>query len=102
MIEKLSELSGLKLYESDDLFESMQSHQDAVFFSGALRTAAQDLIRIANDIRLLSSGPTTGLGGDHLPAGAARLVDYARQGQPGDGGNARHGDVPRHAATISR
>jgi fumarate hydratase class II len=61
MIVKLSALSGLKLYESDDLFESMQSHQDAVFFSGALRTVAQDLIRIANDIRLLSSGPTTGL-----------------------------------------
>ncbi|MFN8447964.1 MAG: aspartate ammonia-lyase [Anaerolineae bacterium] len=61
MIRKLSELSGLTLYESDDLFESMQSHQDSVFFSGALRTAAQDLIRIANDIRLLSSGPTTGL-----------------------------------------
>jgi len=60
MVKKLSELSGLKLYESDNLFESMQSHQDAVFFSGAIRTAAQDLIRIANDIRLLSSGPTTG------------------------------------------
>jgi fumarate hydratase class II len=39
----------------------MQSMQDAVFFSGALRTVAQDLIRIANDVRLLSSGPTTGL-----------------------------------------
>ncbi len=61
MVAKLSQLSGLKLYESDDLFESMQSHQDSVFFSGAIRTAAQDLIRIANDIRLLSSGPTTGL-----------------------------------------
>ncbi|MEP7293545.1 MAG: lyase family protein, partial [Chloroflexota bacterium] len=61
MVKKLSELSGLKLYESDDLFESMQSHGDAVFYSGALRAAAQDLIRIANDIRLLSSGPTTGL-----------------------------------------
>ncbi|NDJ61334.1 MAG: aspartate ammonia-lyase [Chloroflexi bacterium] len=61
MVKKISELSGLTLSESDDLFESMQSHQDAVFFSGALRTAAQDLTRIANDIRLLSSGPTTGL-----------------------------------------
>ncbi|MBZ0286507.1 MAG: aspartate ammonia-lyase [Anaerolineae bacterium] len=61
MVVKLSQLSGLTLYESDDLFESMQSMQDAVHFSGALRTAAQDLIRIANDIRLLSSGPTTGL-----------------------------------------
>jgi fumarate hydratase, class II len=61
MVKKLSQLSGLKLYESDNLFESMQSMQDAVQFSGTLRTVAQDLIRIANDIRLLSSGPTTGL-----------------------------------------
>jgi fumarate hydratase, class II len=61
MVKKLTELTGITLYESDDLFESMQSMQDAVFFSGALRTAAQDLVRIANDIRLLSSGPTTGL-----------------------------------------
>ncbi len=61
MVKKLSELSGLELYESDNLFESMQSMQDAVEFSGTLRTVAQDLIRIANDIRLLASGPTTGL-----------------------------------------
>ncbi len=61
MVAKLTELTGLKLYTSDDLFESMQSQQDAVFFSGALRATAQDLIRIANDVRLLSSGPTTGL-----------------------------------------
>jgi fumarate hydratase class II len=61
MVSKLGELSGLQLYESDNLFESMQSMQDAVHFSGALRTLAQDLARIANDIRLLSSGPTTGL-----------------------------------------
>ncbi|MFO7323145.1 MAG: aspartate ammonia-lyase [Chloroflexota bacterium] len=68
MVKKLSELSGLELRESDNLFESMQSMQDAVFFSGALRTVAQDLGRIANDIRLLSSGPTTGLDEIRLPA----------------------------------
>ncbi len=61
MVAKLSKLSGLKLYESDDLFESMQSMGDAVFFSGAIRATAQDFTRIANDIRLLASGPTTGL-----------------------------------------
>jgi len=61
MVKKLNQLSGLALYESDDLFESMQSMQDAVFFSSAIKTTAQDLTRIANDIRLLSSGPTTGL-----------------------------------------
>ncbi len=67
MVAKLSELTGLELYESDNLFESMQSMQDAVFFSGALRTAAQDLTRIANDMRLLSSGPTTGLAEITMP-----------------------------------
>lgn len=61
MVATLSELSGLELHASDDLFESMQSLADAVFFSGALRTTAQDFIRIANDIRLLSAGPTTGI-----------------------------------------
>jgi fumarate hydratase class II len=68
MIHRLEELCGFPLYESDDLFESMQSMADAVFFAGALRTLAQDLIRIANDFRLLSSGPSTGLGEIHLPA----------------------------------
>ena len=61
MIKKISELTGLELYESDNLFESMQSMQDAVFFSGALRTLAQDFTRISNDVRLLSAGPTTGI-----------------------------------------
>ena len=68
MIETLTQLTGLELYASDDLFESMQSMQDAVFFSGALRALAQDLIRIANDFRLLSSGPSTGLDEIRLPA----------------------------------
>jgi fumarate hydratase class II len=61
MVKKITERSGITVYESDDLFESMQSMQDATFFSSALRTAAQDFTRIANDIRLLASGPTTGL-----------------------------------------
>jgi fumarate hydratase class II len=68
MVRALAELTGLELFGSDNLFESMQSMQDAVFFSGALRTLAQDLIRIANDFRLLSSGPSTGLDEIHLPA----------------------------------
>ena len=61
MVAKLSVLSGITLYESDDLFESMQSMQDAVFFSAALRNLAMDFTRIANDVRLLSAGPTTGI-----------------------------------------
>jgi fumarate hydratase class II len=68
MVKKLAELSGLQLYESDDLFESMQSMADAVDFSASMRTLALSLIRIANDFRLLASGPSTGLDEIHLPA----------------------------------
>jgi fumarate hydratase class II len=68
MVKKLSELTGLKLYESDNLFESMQSMADAAHFSASLRTLALTLIRIANDFRLLASGPSTGLDEIRLPA----------------------------------
>lgn len=68
MVQRLSELTGLTLYTSDDLFESMQSQADAADFSAAIRTSAITLTRIANDIRLLSSGPTTGLDEIRLPA----------------------------------
>lgn len=61
MVAKLSELTGFELYESDDLFESMQSMQDPVFFSAALRNVAMDFTRISNDVRLLTAGPTTGI-----------------------------------------
>ena len=68
MVRRLSELTGLELFASDDLFETMQSMADAVDFSAALRTLALTLIRIANDFRLLASGPSTGLDEIHLPA----------------------------------
>jgi fumarate hydratase class II len=68
MVKKLSELSGLALTPSDNLFESMQSMADAADFSASLRTLAVTLTRIANDIRLLASGPTTGLDELRLPA----------------------------------
>jgi aspartate ammonia-lyase len=68
MVRKLSELTGLALYESDNLFESMQSMADAAHFSASLRTVALTLIRIANDLRLLASGPSTGLDEIRLPA----------------------------------
>jgi fumarate hydratase class II len=68
MIARLEALTGLELETSDNLFESMQSQQDLVHFSGALRTLAQDVTRIANDLRLLASGPSTGLDEITLPA----------------------------------
>ncbi|UCF60606.1 MAG: aspartate ammonia-lyase [Anaerolineaceae bacterium] len=68
MVKRLEELTGFDLSESDDLFESMQSMADMADFSASLRTFAITLTRIANDFRLLSSGPTSGLDEIRLPA----------------------------------
>ncbi|MGH2621995.1 MAG: aspartate ammonia-lyase, partial [Anaerolineales bacterium] len=68
MVGRLTELTGLQLSTSSDFFESMQSMADMVDFSASLRTLAITLTRIANDFRLLSSGPATGLDEIRLPA----------------------------------
>ena len=68
MVQRLSELAGLALSGSDNLFESMQSMADVADFSASLRTLAITLTRIANDFRLLASGPATGLDEIRLPA----------------------------------
>jgi fumarate hydratase class II len=68
MVKRLSEITGLELHTSDDLFESMQSLADAADFSASLRTLAVTMTRIANDFRLLASGPSTGLDEIRLPS----------------------------------
>lgn len=68
MVARLSQISGIELRSSGNLFETMQSMADPLDFSAALRTLAATLDRIANDLRLLSSGPATGLDEIRLPA----------------------------------
>jgi fumarate hydratase class II len=68
MVKELSEITGKQLTLSNNLFESMQSMADFAAFSGSLRTCAVTFSRIANDMRLLSSGPASGLDEIHLPA----------------------------------
>jgi fumarate hydratase class II len=67
MIAVISDYAGFHVESSDDLFESMQSMADMASFSGEMRTLALTLTRIANDFRLLSSGPSTGLDEIRLP-----------------------------------
>jgi fumarate hydratase class II len=67
MVSVLSRLVGQELLASDNLFEGMQSMADAADFSASLRTLSITLTRIANDLRLLSSGPTTGFDEIRLP-----------------------------------
>ena len=68
MVAHLCKLTGFRLYGSKNLVASMQSMSDFVSLSGSLRMLAAELIRIANDLRLLSSGPMTGLAEIRLPA----------------------------------
>ena len=68
MVEYLSAVSGLELHEADDRIQLMQSMGDIATFSGAMRAWVLDLAKIANDIRLLASGPRTGLAEIVLPA----------------------------------
>jgi aspartate ammonia-lyase len=67
MVRRLSELTGLPLRSSGNLFDSMQNMADPLECSAALRTLAASLTRIANDLRLMASGPNTGLDEIRLP-----------------------------------
>jgi aspartate ammonia-lyase len=68
MVEQLQEVSGLELREGKDRIQLMQSMGDIATFSGAIRAYVLDLNKIANDVRLLASGPRTGLAEIVLPA----------------------------------
>ena len=67
MIKKLSELTAFSFKHPEDLRESMQSRRAISAISSSIKELALELIRIANDLRLLSSGPTTGLNEIDLP-----------------------------------
>ncbi len=68
VVKHLREATGLELEAADDLREAMQSLLPVVAVSSALRTLALELTRITNDLRLLASGPLTGLAEIILPA----------------------------------
>jgi fumarate hydratase, class II len=67
-IEGLARETGLNLREAGDHFEAQSARDACVEASGALKTVAVSLIKIANDIRWLGSGPRCGLGELKLPA----------------------------------
>ena len=66
-IAELAKLTGFPLKPSKNNFEALQSHRAAQTVSSGLKELALELIRIANDLRLLASGPTTGLNEITLP-----------------------------------
>ena len=68
VVEELKQLTGLEvLKEAENHFEAQANRDALVEFSGAMRVVAGSLYKIANDIRLMGSGPLTGLAEIHLP-----------------------------------
>jgi aspartate ammonia-lyase len=67
VVRRLGEMTGFDLREASDLREAIQSRFAVSALSSSLKDLALELTRIANDLRLLSSGPTTGLTEIHLP-----------------------------------
>ena len=68
MAARLSELTGLELVEAGNHFEAQAAQDAAVQASGALKGVTAGLIKIANDVRFLGSGPRLGLGELQIPA----------------------------------
>ncbi len=66
--KKISELTGHPFITAPNKFESLAAHDAIVESSGALKTLAVSLMKIANDIRMLGSGPRCGIGELNLPA----------------------------------
>lgn len=64
---KIAELTGLPFKSHPDKFAALSAHDELVFASGALKTLAGSLMKIANDIRWLASGPRCGIGEISLP-----------------------------------
>jgi aspartate ammonia-lyase len=67
VVERLSELTAFDFQVPQDMREEMESMAPFVKFSGALKLLAIELTKIANDLRLMSSGPKTGLSEINLP-----------------------------------
>jgi fumarate hydratase class II len=65
--KKIAELTGLPFKSHPNKFAALSAHDEIIFASGALKTLAASLMKIANDIRWLASGPRCGLGELILP-----------------------------------
>lgn len=68
MIKTIAELTGLPFVSMPNKFHGLSAHSELTAMHGALKTLAADLLKIANDIRFLASGPRGGYGELHIPA----------------------------------
>ncbi len=64
---QIAELTGLPFVSAPNKFEALAAHDALIFAHGALKTLAASLMKIANDVRWMASGPRCGLGEIHIP-----------------------------------
>ena len=100
--EEVAAMTGLPFVTAPNKFEALAAHDAVVELSGALNTLAASLFKIANDIRLLGSGPRCGIARDLAAGERARLLHHAGQGQPDASRGDDHGLLRRSWATTSR
>ena len=96
VVKYLAEFSGFPIRTAEDLVDATQNTDCYTEVSAALKVCMMNLSKIANDLRLMASGPAL-RPLRAQPAGApARLLDHARQGEPGHGRGGEPGGLPGH------
>ncbi|KIO60295.1 Fumarate hydratase class II [Caldibacillus thermoamylovorans] len=65
--EEISKFTGIEFYSSENKFHALTSHDEVSYAHGALKALAADLMKIANDVRWLASGPRCGIGEITIP-----------------------------------
>ncbi len=96
IVPTLAAVTGYPLMQADDLFDATENLDGFVTISNTLKTCAVNLSKMSNDLRLLSSGPRTGIRRDQPAAQAERILHHAGQDQPGDPGGCDTGCLPCH------
>ncbi|WP_062197270.1 class II fumarate hydratase [Massilibacterium senegalense] len=66
--EEISKLTGITFTSAENKFHALTSHDEVVYTHGALKALAADMMKIANDVRFLASGPRCGIGELTIPA----------------------------------
>ena len=87
---KIAALTGKPFVSAPNKFEALAGHDALVFAHGALKTLACSLMKIANDVRWLASGPRAGLGEISYSGERARQLHHARQSKPDAERGAHH------------
>ena len=87
VVKHLADISGLPLVHAEHLVDATQNTDAYTEVSAALKICMTNMSKIANDLRLMASGPRAGLGEISLTCSSAWFFNYARKSKSGYGGS---------------